>query len=215
MAHILLIIFFVIIESFIFTFLFNGKKKILLLISLLLLSFFTSLILSDITSYLNIEQILILSILITTFNYLTIEDLIYQRISSYPILIAIVFSLISIVFKIFPITSIGNSLGVHVLGSLISGLFVFLLFKITKQKGIGEGDIYIAILIGLIFGMTKYLIIFFYATTISSAFIGVLYALRKKQFYNLPIPLVPFITFAFYFTILFSDKVTVLLQYIL
>lgn len=95
-------------------------------------------------------------------------------------------------------TPIYNFLCMFIFGGLL-GLIVFL----SKGKAMGEGDIRIAMILGLILGLDKILSAF-YIMIISAAIIGVIIMVRKKKFHGIAIPLVPFMVFGTIMAFLFS-----------
>jgi leader peptidase (prepilin peptidase)/N-methyltransferase len=86
----------------------------------------------------------------------------------------------------------------NLLAGLVAASFIWLLIKITKQKGMGDGDVYIAIIMGVMLGWVG-LVASFYVTVFSATAIGLVFMARKRQFKGLIIPLVPFMTLGFVF----------------
>ncbi|MGE3062858.1 MAG: A24 family peptidase [bacterium] len=91
------------------------------------------------------------------------------------------------------------------IGGFSGGLFVFLVrfigSKILKQEGLGEGDIYVAIIMGLILGYEM----FFYSI-IAAGILGILFyllmpALKKSR----EIPFAPFLSLGLFIVFMFSD----------
>lgn len=94
--------------------------------------------------------------------------------------------------------------GANLLGGLVAALVVTGLFILTRSRGIGEGDIYLAAIMGLLLGLDKLLIGFYVMVIISLVYVGFLWlksrgkeSLRKKK-----VPLGPFIIAAVYLTLL-------------
>lgn len=99
----------------------------------------------------------------------------------------------------------------NLIGALLSFLGSFILVKITREKYFGEGDVYLFAITGLLVGIDK-LIVTFYITIITGAAGGIVILLLRKSLKNRYIPLVPFISFAAVFTIVFWDKIAQLLS---
>lgn len=67
-----------------------------------------------------------------------------------------------------------------ILPALIGGLFFFLLWFFSKGKAMGDGDIYLAALIGLALGYPR-TIIAYYAAFLTGAVVGVILILARKK----------------------------------
>ncbi len=75
------------------------------------------------------------------------------------------------------------------------GMFL-LLIRLTKQRGMGMGDVLIGIFIGLTLGWPG-TVSAFYAMILSASAVGLFIAAGKRKFKGLIIPLVPFMAFGF------------------
>lgn len=75
---------------------------------------------------------------------------------------------------------------------VVSAVAIWTLILVTKQKGMGVGDIYIALMIGLALGWPL-MVSAFYITIFSGTAAGLVYALYKKRWRGLQVPLVPFL----------------------
>lgn len=84
----------------------------------------------------------------------------------------------------------------NLLAGLVAGSFILLLIKLTKQKGMGEGDVYIALIIGILLGGQRGLAAF-YITVITASLVGLIFMLRKHKLKGLIVPLVPFMALGF------------------
>lgn len=91
----------------------------------------------------------------------------------------------------------------NVLGSLLAGLFFWLLWAITKGRGMGEGDILIAVLIGLITGFPTILIALLIAF-LTGASIGVILILLGRKKMKSEIAFGPFLIFGAYLSIILN-----------
>jgi len=80
----------------------------------------------------------------------------------------------------------------YFLNALIAAGFLFFLNLITKGKGMGMGDVKLAIFMGLFLGFPK-TIIAFYAAFIIGAIIGILLMIFKKAKKKTQIPFGPFL----------------------
>lgn len=89
----------------------------------------------------------------------------------------------------------------NLIASIILGLIFQLIVLITKEKGLGQGDVRIAIICGLLIG-TSNLILWVYITVFTALIYGLILAYKKKRFKGLKIPFVPFMVLGSIVTIL-------------
>ena len=75
--------------------------------------------------------------------------------------------------------------------ALSLGLVFFLVVLITKEKALGDGDIRIGIIVGLLIGQSN-LISWLYITIFSSLIYGLFIAYKERKIKNLRIPFAPF-----------------------
>lgn len=109
---------------------------------------------------------------------------------------------ISLVFDIFlgplPFTN-------YLLSTACSFLFFFLIILTTKGRGMGVGDLKLAILLGLFLGFPK---IFFalYMAFLTGAVVGIILILwRKKKLRGSTIPFGPFLILGTFISLFFTD----------
>jgi leader peptidase (prepilin peptidase)/N-methyltransferase len=79
----------------------------------------------------------------------------------------------------------------NMLSTLILGSIFQLIVLISKEKALGQGDVRIAIITGLLIGFNN-LIYWAYIAVFSALIYGLLIASKRKKFKNLKIPFVPF-----------------------
>lgn len=84
----------------------------------------------------------------------------------------------------------------NLLAGLGFGLFFQAIIILTKQKGMGIGDVFVAVIIGLSLGWPQ-VISAFYVLIISAAFVGIIISGYRKKFRGSVLPLVPFMSFGF------------------
>ena len=87
----------------------------------------------------------------------------------------------------------------------IMGFLIWIITKITKEKGMGEGDIYVYAMAGLLLGTDKILTAF-YITVFSALIVGLVISLNKRRLKGLLIPFVPFITLGTIVSIIFAPE---------
>jgi leader peptidase (prepilin peptidase)/N-methyltransferase len=83
------------------------------------------------------------------------------------------------------------SVGANIIGALIYALLLTIPVLLTKEKGMGEGDIWIAFNIGLLMGIDKAILSFYLAVLLTLTFATVIY-FKTGKFRKLKIPFVPF-----------------------
>lgn len=91
----------------------------------------------------------------------------------------------------------------NIIGTLTLGSIFQLLVLITKEKGLGQGDVRIAIITGMLIGFNN-LLYWGYITVFTALIYGFFLSYKKKRFKNLKIPLVPFMVVGIVFIILLS-----------
>ncbi len=92
------------------------------------------------------------------------------------------------------------------LNNLQGGIFLGAIFQlivlISKEKALGQGDVRIAIIVGLILGSSN-LVLWLYITIFTALAYSLLLWIRKKKFWGLKIPFVPFMILGVLLTLLF------------
>ncbi len=110
----------------------------------------------------------------------------------------------------------GSFSSIHLgnLDNLALGIVGYALFyviiKVSKQKAMGVGDMYLACACGLMLGWPLS-ISWFYVMLFSATGVGLLLALMKKRMKNLLLPLVPFMTFGYVVASVWGDRLFQLL----
>jgi leader peptidase (prepilin peptidase)/N-methyltransferase len=84
----------------------------------------------------------------------------------------------------------------NLVAGLLAGLAVWSVIRLTKQKGMGQGDVYIAVIMGLMLGGLG-LVAAFYVTIFSGTFIGLIMMWKQKRIRGIIVPLVPFMLFGY------------------
>ncbi len=79
----------------------------------------------------------------------------------------------------------------NMLGTLTLGSIFQLVVLISKEKALGQGDVRIAIITGILIGINN-LIYWSYITIFTALIYGLILAYREKKFKGLKIPFVPF-----------------------
>lgn len=79
----------------------------------------------------------------------------------------------------------------NIMSTLILGSLFQLIVLISKEKALGQGDVRMAIITGLLIGLNN-LIYWGYIAVFSALIYGLIVAYKKKKFKGLKIPFVPF-----------------------
>lgn len=102
------------------------------------------------------------------------------------------------VFSNLQLGDFGNILTAAVLAGII-----LLINKLTKNKGIGEGDIYIMLVIGLVFGYPLGFASFF-LTSIVGSVIAILYSVAIQKFKGVMVPFIPLVVLGYVLTLIYG-----------
>jgi leader peptidase (prepilin peptidase)/N-methyltransferase len=131
----------------------------------------------------------LIAIFLSDLNYRTIPDQI-----TYPALT------ISLFFILF------DKAYLNILTGLVSAGFFLVLFLITKQKGIGFGDMKLAGLMGLVLGFPK-TIVAFYLAFLTGACLGAILVLIKKKKFKSEISFGPFLAVATFIALFWGERI--------
>lgn len=120
----------------------------------------------------EIIQLFILTMIVTLLVFLTVFDFKYMILPDFAVIILIIVSFLGVVFdepNIIP----------YLISAFVASGFLYFLYLITKKKGIGFGDIKLAIFMGLFLGWPK-IIVAMYIAFIFGAVVGVIGMGLKK-----------------------------------
>ncbi len=174
-------------------------KKIIFLPTLpvSILLFYNLFVISNITP---IEKIFYFVILIFSFfllAFLAYEDLKEKEISAsltyLLVAVAVVYNLILVISPIEFLWDGNYVSGIHnLLMGILAGSVIFLMVRVSKEKAIGAGDVFLFFIMGAFLGFNKFLF-GFYITILSATAAALIYAIKKKTIKNIRIPFIPFI----------------------
>lgn len=144
-------------------------------------------------------EIIVIAVFFATMLYLAIYDIQTFSVPSRFVTVLLVGS-IAVSVLLNSLRLLGGSLSStfplsssdHLFTGLLLGLLVYILILLTKQRGMGEGDIYIAAVIGLYLGWPNGLMAMYFAI-ITGGIFGLFYALKLGKVKNVLIPFVPFL----------------------
>jgi prepilin signal peptidase PulO-like enzyme (type II secretory pathway) len=130
-------------------------------------------------------------------------------------LIPDVFSLflVSIAF-VFLILQNNQSVFELIFTGFSASLFLLFLNIITKGKGMGLGDVKLALFGGMFFGFPK-VVSWLFLSFVIGAFAGVMLVILEKAHFGKKIAFAPFLVFSFFLTFFWGDAITgILLPYL-
>lgn len=140
--------------------------------------------------YEKIIYLTTLSIIFGVLGYIAYKDFKTMEIDNLTSLVLMLF-LIVITVILFFIPSYKDWAYQKLLGAVILGSIFQLIVLLTKEKGLGQGDVRLAIISGILVGMDN-LVPWLYITIFSALIYGLVLAKKKKKFKGLKIPFVPF-----------------------
>lgn len=94
----------------------------------------------------------------------------------------------------------------HLLAAVGASLFFLLIYVITKGRGMGFGDVKLALFIGLLLGATATFMAI-YVAFLTGAVIGIILILWKKKKMRSAIPFGPFLVFGTFVSYFFSPQI--------
>ncbi len=95
----------------------------------------------------------------------------------------------------------------HLITALVAFSFLFIIFAITRGKGIGFGDVKFAFFMGFLLGPLL-TIVAFYTAFLTGALISIILVLgRKKKFKKSTIPFGPFLSLGVFVSIVFGNEI--------
>ncbi len=121
------------------------------------------------------------------------------------ITLIVIFSVREIAFSIIGLQSMVYGLQ-QFLVAIISFLFLFLIYFLSKGKGMGFGDVKLAFLMGLALGFPK-VVVAFYIAFLTGALVGVILILAKKAKFKQKIAFGPFLSLGTIIACLWGEKI--------
>ena len=149
--------------------------------------------------YEKIIYLTTLSIIFGVLGYIAYKDFKTMEIDNLTSLVLMLF-LIVITVILFFIPDYKDWAFQKLLGAIILGSVFQLIVLLTKEKGLGQGDVRLAIISGILVGMDN-LILWLYVTIFSALIYGLFLAKKKKKFKGLKIPFVPFMVLGIIITL--------------
>ena len=109
-----------------------------------------------------------------------------------------------LVISLFLIMNPTQAIYLHLFSGLIASSFLLLLNLITKGKGMGLGDVKLALVIGTILSF-KLMVVWMLFSFVLGAIVGIFLLLTGKAKIGNPIPFGPFLIIGFYALIIITD----------
>jgi leader peptidase (prepilin peptidase) / N-methyltransferase len=166
----------------------------------------------------KVINLLVATFILSSILYLAIYDLVtflipYDITKKLLLLVVLANLLIGLLrFIIYQISASTFLASVHLgyadnlISGIILGIIFWMIVKITKEKGMGEGDIDLVMIIGLYFGFPNAFISIF-LTLIVGSLLSCFFALYMRKFKGLIVPFVPFILLGFALTMTFGNEI--------
>jgi len=108
---------------------------------------------------------------------------------------------------------LGASVSLMLVGMAFSALFFLLQYLLTKGKGLGEGDIWLGLLLGAIFSSYLSLISAIFSAYIIGSLVGVLLILFKNKSWGSKLPLGVFLAIGTLIALIFEKNIAVLVAW--
>lgn len=155
----------------------------------------------SLTWLISLCLVVIIGILVVIFVY----DLKYMEIPMIPAWIAIILSMVAIIFQDLIEGMAVLSWGSHTVTGLIAGVSVFLFFHaltvFSHEQWMGAGDAYIALIMGLLLGW-PYTLVAFLIAFLSGSVIGVGMMALSRGTLKTQVPFAPFLILGLFCTLL-------------
>lgn len=98
-----------------------------------------------------------------------------------------------------------TSLALTLLGAVVVAVFFWLVIKLTRGRGMGEGDVWLGFLVGLVVGFPNFIVAIFLAFVLGATVSLVLIMLGRKHF-GQTVPFGPFLSMAALLALFWGDK---------
>lgn len=106
--------------------------------------------------------------------------------------------------------SLGFSWYLMLINMAGAGMFFLLQFVLTRGRGIGEGDIWLGVLLGAIFPQTIYLVFAIFSAYIIGSLVGVLLIIFGRKSWGSKLPLGVFLAFGAILTLILGEFINTL-----
>jgi len=143
--------------------------------------------------------LLITSILIVIFFIDLFEGII-------PFILVIPGMILTIIYLYFQ--SNMSQVFIHIIAALVAGGFFYLIYFITKRKGMGFGDVVFAVFMGLLLGFPNTFFALYIAFLTGGIISLILVLLRRKKLRGSTIPFGPFLVIGTYSAFLWGEYMT-------
>jgi prepilin signal peptidase PulO-like enzyme (type II secretory pathway) len=184
-----------------------GVELITGIVTVIILNFKFEILNQFLTSnFKNILEVFLYLILVWSLIVIFFIDLEHQIIPD-----EILFPVIVLFLLFFLATDYQLLVSNYLLPALGSFLFLFIIWAVTRGRGMGFGDVKLAFLMGLCLGFPR-IILAFYIAFLTGAMIGVILILFKKKKFGQHIAFGPFLTLGTFVSLIWGEKVINLVQ---
>ena len=113
-------------------------------------------------------------------------------------------SMLALFYTYFSVS--GNMFVEHVLAAFGAALFFVLIIILSRGRGMGQGDIVLAFLMGMVLGYTGTLLALFLAF-LSGAVVALTLVVAGKKKFGQTVPFAPFLVFGFMIALFYSQQI--------
>lgn len=139
-----------------------------------------------------------------------VSDLKYQLISDYILLALFIFSILFHLIGSLPFITIYNYLQPfitnHIPSGLVVGLPIWLIYFISKERAMGLGDVYLALIMGFLLGWEKGLLAL-YIAFVTGAIVGLIVIVLKNKKLRSKIAFGPFLVIGTVVMLFWGEKI--------
>lgn len=153
------------------------------------------------TGQLSIIVLLYYFFLVSILLVVAVVDL---KFSLVPTTLVFFASFVSLFYNYFFLTS-GQFLE-HVLAAFVAAIFFLIIVLVTRGRGMGEGDIILGFLIGMVLGV-KSAILAIFAAFLIGAFVSLFLILVGKRHFGQTIPFAPFLVLGFLISLFWAKPI--------
>lgn len=172
-----------------------------------------STVLSDTYSPVQIFSSIFLAMFIALLLYLAIFDMytysIPSQLTNGALLLLLVFSIILNIFNILlgqSIIDLGIANIDGIFMSVVLSFATYCLIILTKQRGMGEGDVWIVGMIGLVLGWPESLMAIYFSIVIGGI-VGILLILTGRNIKGMILPFVPFLLIGTSLSVIIGERI--------
>lgn len=125
---------------------------------------------------------------------------------TYKYLVSIPWTWGSVIIVFFFHLFLQESVWIFFLGGLLGGVFYALQYFLSRGSWVGQGDISLGVLFGIMFGLANFLLLLFLSYIIG-ALVGIVFLLTGKKSMKSQLPMGSFLALGGLITLFFGDRI--------